>query len=1059
MLRRLTHAAIAFAVTVLAYQAYVLAVVPFVEPNVAVRPRRGEGEPDVRQPRETPNRYHDLLAAYFPPGHWCLQQPPIAFENGQALVVVDGVEKYTQSDDGKLRVPKCVIVFFPRPRDRTAAPPRDAIILDPSGGATLQMEERLDPAVSSFGRMQFGQLLGDLTVRSDMREPGPQDDLLITTRDLYMNEDLIQTTEPVELRLGQHLGRGRGLEIRFLPSESASPSADTPIYGQLDSLEVTHEVSAVIVPDKLKLAMAPPDDNGSAKDAASSSSSHAKDKLVDAPIRIQSAGPFRINFGSMVASFIDRVQVRQLHPDGKLDELQANELNLFFTKSKRWNADAMGDDNVTPTPEAPQEASESFVLEPETLEAIGSEGSPVRLNAPSQEAVAVGEHLYIELTDRRVTLQRGEEVTLSYRGAEIHAPMVQYELPPKNSPERIGVLRARGGFGKLTAVPDPKRPDQVLEVTWKDSMQLVRSGGQPVLKLDGRPRVTMTTVGTLYADRLELFLRDDPNADPGPDGSDTHALPSSIRPERLAASDHVVIQSPELNGKVNRLNIKFDYPQPGATPTAGGAPPVPTGEAASAAGRPPINFGQHQPGARTYDIAGVELKLNVAVRDRHPEVTRIRVDGAAVFQESATQVAGEPPLRISAERLEVTDADTPNAKIDIRGAGGQNGLPFQVAEVSARGTIIRAPQLTINRGTGQASVNSPGEVQMTMNRDVTGQPLAQPQPVTITWQESMKLEGDLITFLGDVRVQNPEGWLRTRRLSVKLTAPVRFDGVGGQQPPQLAAVRCDEGAVAEFDQHDEAGALVAHQRVELQWLQANQLTGEITGSGPGHIDSLHFSRGASRLFADPAAAGDAPVEPAPGAADDGPPQLRHLSLDFLRDVTGNLNAMWISVSGDVKTVYGPVDSWDQRLTMTVGGRPEKDTFWINCQRLQVARSPLSGVVVAADGTRKPINQVELLAEGKVVIEGEAPERGAFTMRGHRASYDQPKTQFILEGDGRELAVITHQQSPGAAPSDQSFKKLYYYQNTGDVTFQDIGQMQLRWNDFNQGKNPEATQTR
>jgi len=1056
MLRRLTHAAIAFAVTVLAYQAYVLAVVPFVEPATAQAPRGNESPTEWRQAQAAPNRYRELLAAYFPPDHWCFQQSPIAFENGQALVVVDGGEKYTQSDSGKLRVPKCVIIFFPRTRDRTAPPPRDAVVLEPSGGATLQMEERLDPAVSSFGRMQFGQLLGDVTVRSDMREPGPHDDLLVTTRDLYMNEDLIQTTEPVELRLGQHLGRGRGLEIRFLPSESSSPGADAPIYGQLDSLEITHEVSAVIVPDKLSFSIAHRDETPASGASQPPRNPRPTDKLLDAPIRIQSAGPFRINFGSLVASFLDRVQVRQLHPDGVLDELEAHELNLYFTKAMRWNADASDGPPVTPTSESPQEqeVAESFVLEPETIEAVGNDQSPVRLKAPSQEAAAQGGQLYIELTDRRVTLQRGDEVVLNYRGAEIRAPLVVYQLPLKNSPDRVGTLFARGGFGRLTATPDPKRPDQTLEVTWKDSMQLVRSNGQPVLKLDGRPRVSMTTVGTLYADRLELFLRDDASADAAPALGGSHALPSSIKPERLAASDHVVIQSPALNGKVNRLSVKFDYPHPSGPATSASTSP---GEAASAAGTAPLNFRSHALGDRVYDIAGVELKLNAVVRDRRPDITRIRVDGAVVFQELPAQTAAaEPPLRITAEHLEVADADTPNAKIDIRGAGGTNGLPVHLAEVAARGALLQAPQLTIHRGTGQAWVNSPGQAQMLMTRDATGAPLAVAQPVAITWQESMKLDGPLVTFLGDVRVQNREGWLRTRRLTVQLTAPVRFEGAGDQPLPELAAVRCDDGAVAEFDQHDETGALIAHQRVELQWLQANQVTGEITGNGPGHVDSLHFSRGAGRLFANPAGTRAPDVEQ-PSPADDGPPQLRHLSLDFLREISGNLNVPMVSVAGDVKTVYGPVDSWDQRLAMTVGGRPRKDEFWITCQRLQVARSPLSGVVVAADGTRKPVNQVELLAEGNVMIEGEAPEHGAFTMRGHRASYDQPKTQFVLEGLPNKLAVITHQQFPGAPPSDQTFQKLFYYQNTGDVTVQGVGNIQ--WQDFNPPKKTAAADRR
>jgi hypothetical protein len=111
------------------------------------------------------------------------------------------LDEYEQSENGRLTIPRCAAIYFRQPRDRGAPPPRDAIILEPSGGAVLQMDQRLGQSASGFGRMQFGQLLGEITVRSDMRDPGPQDDLLITTRDLYMNEDLVRTAEPVEMRL------------------------------------------------------------------------------------------------------------------------------------------------------------------------------------------------------------------------------------------------------------------------------------------------------------------------------------------------------------------------------------------------------------------------------------------------------------------------------------------------------------------------------------------------------------------------------------------------------------------------------------------------------------------------------------------------------------------------------------------------------------------------------------------------------------------------------------------------------------------------------------------
>ena len=171
-------------------------------------------------------------------------------------------------------------------------------------------------------------------------------------------------------------------------------------------------------------------------------------------------------------------------------------------------------------------------LEPATIEATGSPDAPVRLDAPSQGAAARGERLRIELIQRQVTLEGGDEVTLHYRGAEIHAPMVQYELPPKDSTGGWASMAARGGGRGCAPAPDPARPGEVLEVRWTSSMQLVRRGGQPVLVLDGRPRVSMVGMGTLWADQLELYLRENAGARPaaaGGAGQPMRALPDGHR--------------------------------------------------------------------------------------------------------------------------------------------------------------------------------------------------------------------------------------------------------------------------------------------------------------------------------------------------------------------------------------------------------------------------------------------------------------------------------------------------------------------------------------------------
>ena len=1007
MITRLTHAAIAFAMTAVAYQAYVLAVGPFVEPAWRVEQAAESDESElVATPAEALHRYRPLLAAYFPPTHWCFEEPPKALDNGQALIIFSKEEK---SASGQMTIPRCAVIFFPTPRPPGGEPPRDAIILESTKGAILQMEAQ--GAGLGFGKVQHGTLEGDVTIRSDMREPGPQDDLLLTTQQLNINEDGIHTLSPVDMRLGPHQGFGRELEIRFLKTEGSGGLGIGGIYGKFEELTVKHDVAVKIAPGKMGFF-------GEQRSAATADAPGTPAP----PIHIQSAGPFRIDFAAEVATFTDKVQVRQTQPNGKLDYLQAAELKLFFTRNSKWNA---GGDGVTPT----GAATESMAFEPASIEALGA---PVVMTAQSHDAAAIGGRLYMNLISRTITLEQSDEVSLSYQGAQINATTITYALPPKGSTQRVGTMTA-SGTGRMSAVVDPASPHQILNVSWMDKMTVVRRDGQPVVVLDGRPKVSMDGTGRMWADQLQIFLRETAGAAANP--ANSGPLAGSVVPEFIKASGRVAIESPQLNGKVNQLEVKFDHgAQAGAASGAGSgqiaATPISTGGANGAASNPGhplalLGGPGGLPNDKAYNIEGVTLNLDVAMQGKTGAVRGISVDGAVVFKEASATLPGVPPMQILAEHLHVTGADTPNAQIEIRGAGGANGLPQQIAELTAHGAKLRVPAIALQRGTSEALVNAPGEVELLVDRDMAGNPLAQPQPVRITWLDSMQLRGRELTFLGDVRVQHESGWLRTRRLVVRTTEPIDFSG--GSQNPQIEQIECWEGVLSEFDQRDVTG-VSSHQRLEMQSLQVNQLTGEIRGDGPGKIDSIHPAKGAGAFLAVP---GGEPTAPAAPRLMNEEVKLRHLHIDFVRGVGGNLHSKTVEVIGNVAAVYGPVGSWEQRLTIAPGGDPPPDTVWITCDKLGVTESPMARI--------KGVNarQVELKAEGRVVIEGQDKTGQMFDATGGEATFDQSKGLFTLEGSTTAPATITQRNSLGAPMSPQSAQRMQFNQNTGVVEIQGL----------------------
>ena len=159
-------------------------------------------------------------------------------------------------------------------------------------------------------------------------------------------------------------------------------------------------------------------------------------------------------------------------------------------------------------------------------------------------------------------------------------------------------------------------------------------------------------------------------------------------------------------------------------------------------------------------------------------------------------------------------------------------------------------------------------------------------------------------------------------------------------------------------------------------------------------------------------------------------KLGYLHVRFRQGVRGDLHKRSVEVFGGAQTVYGPVDSWEQKLAISLKRHAGPwELIWITSDRIGVNESPL-----ARHYGLKPMEAIELHATGNVTIEGPYRERGTFTVRAHRADFDQQKSMLYLEGDGRRSAEMHLQQYPGAPATTTSYRKFQY--NTEDRRFQD-----------------------
>ncbi|HVT30959.1 MAG TPA: hypothetical protein VHE81_23335, partial [Lacipirellulaceae bacterium] len=325
MFRRILRSTIVLAAIIAAYEAYALFAVPCMEPSLAVREQRRVDLADLKDAPESVSKYQRLLANYFPPDHWSQLRPPkVIGPSDQWLIVVDDYTRHPAVEESDkttlLDVNKLVMVIFPHPPHEGDIAPRDAIILDAPQGAHLLIDD-FHPEMGRIGQIRRGTFPGAITIHSDMREPGPADDLLVQTSDLKMNTKLLYSDSEVKFQLGANLGRGRELEIRFLSDEHLQPRKGGLHFSGFDTLEIRRDVRMRMQIDTTSLL---PDNGEKVPPSPSVQVSDAAKKVPATPkppVDITCNGPFTFDFVRDVASVDRDVVVRQLNPNGPFDQL------------------------------------------------------------------------------------------------------------------------------------------------------------------------------------------------------------------------------------------------------------------------------------------------------------------------------------------------------------------------------------------------------------------------------------------------------------------------------------------------------------------------------------------------------------------------------------------------------------------------------------------------------------------------------------------------------------------------------------------------------------------
>ncbi len=534
---RIVHIGASFGIVLVLYWTYSLFAVPLIEPSVDSQRQERVSKERLDEARGAIRRRLAELNGLFPEGSWELDNPKI-LESGQVKLLL---RDYTNLGGGRVKIQPCTMIFVPDgPPTTEAERRRRAVILQAPKGALLEFDQAFDLRRAKIGRLKGGQLMGPITIRSNGKSAGTEDDLLVVTREVQLAEDHIWTPHAVDFRLGPNYGRGRQMYIKLM-SDREEDDTDTrrpgPNIVGIESFEVSHleklhlefgdlEPGDAKLPPRAKSNGSPPAAVGKARADA------------NLPIEITCRGPFRFDLVRQVATFEDHVDLLRAHPDGPSDQLNCEMLSVHFVR-RADGASAKSDSHRTGPDEPP---ANPLDLQAKQIEA---QGDPVVVRAPSKGVEARGERLLYDLQSGLIRLDGSREVFLKQGASEIHARSLQYEPAEGKS---LGQLLAEGpGWlrGQMA-----ERPGERLEARWNKQLQVHPDEENQLISLTGGTELNYRGIGRLKADEIHFWLLES-----APVGKSDKP---QLKPDRMLARREVHIQSPPLSGAVDQLEIWFN---------------------------------------------------------------------------------------------------------------------------------------------------------------------------------------------------------------------------------------------------------------------------------------------------------------------------------------------------------------------------------------------------------------------------------------------------------------------------------------------------------------------
>ena len=1019
---RLKRITLSSTVALVLYWTYALLAVPLIEPE-AERPHSDKPRGQVPVTRRSAERKMTReYAVWFPPEAW-ERADPIVVEFAQGRLLL---QNYKNHQDGRVELNPCTMVFLPKvPTADSDDWIREAVILQAPQGADLQFDKTFDPfregmnGGNGIGRLVAGQLPGPITIRSDYKESGPADDLQIFARDAVLFKEQITSDHAVDFRLGENHGSGQGLLIQLAPRDPTENQKEQVLgVSGIRSIALTRDVEMSLETESLQSDRDPPAQNADDKQRDTKSDPRrGSELLAETPLLIRSQGPFEFNLEEQVATFDENVDVVRTNPNGSADTLRGDHVAVYFAASG---------EEVGPA-DRPRDLKNSQKqlgkLEPTRLEV---RGSPVVVSSPDRDVEARGQLLTYDLRTGQASLT-GNEVRLRRGNDEIRAPAVHFRPGANGGWATFSAT----GPGSLRAIA-PDRGELSINATWRDQLRFAPYEGSPVLTLFGSAFVEVEGRGRLNAEKIYLWLREQPKSSDIELREDEESSMPRLEPDRLLAEETVNFDLAQLHGQVQRLEAWFVADASLPTASAGSYPsnentfnarpgqhrgaPEPWRAEAVVGGNPGSTA--ESPGSEFHLAAGL-LQVELVAAGETADITGLVLENDVHVVEKPLGPLNRQPLELKGSSIKMLGSATEGRQqITIEGAP---------ATIEGASLALTGRHVFVDRATSQMHVEGAGTMTLPVDRDFEGRPVARPVPLEVSWQKRMDFDGLTARFEERVVTRLEQRTMRTEVMDVAFAEKLDLSGSRGESGaarPDVALVRCHGDVYLESTTFEQSQR-VSIERLLARDLTIDQVTGRIDGMGPGRLTRV--SLGTRNDFLAPRdPAKPKQVRPPDQAAQPPKSELSFLGVDFAGRLDGNLHRRAMAFHDDVNAVYGPVEQWGDTIELDAFDESGESGVLLHCERLAVSELDVP-----------PQKGIELEATGDPTVEGRE-----FYARGGRMRYTQAKDLVVLEGLGRTKAELWHQKAVGAAGSHWVARKILYWRRSGQVSVDDAERMDL-----------------